>query len=395
MPRKSNTRAAQGAGTIRQRKDGRWEARYTVGRDPGTGKQVQRSVYGATQQEVRKKLAQLTAALDAGTYKEPCKMTVGQWLDIWSADYLGGVKPFTVRSYSDQIRNHIKPALGSVKLEALNAHTIQAFYNSLGAEREGKPGLSPKTVKNVHGVLHKALQQAVALGYLRFNPSDACTLPRVVRKPIKPLDEEQSKAFLKAIQGHRFENLFTVTLFTGMREGEVLGLTWDCIDFHTGIVSVEKQMQLHQDKGSKGYELVSPKNGRSRTIAAAQTVLARLQQQRRWQMQQKLLLGSDWQNPEGLVFTNEFGTHLTKPTVYREYKRIVAAMGCPNARFHDLRHSYAVAAIRAGDDIKTVQGNLGHATAAFTLDVYGHVTDQMKRESADRMERFIRTVSAG
>ena len=156
-----------------------------------------------------------------------------------------------------------------------------------------------------------------------------------------------------------------------------------------------KQMQLHQDKGSKGYELVSPKNGRSRTIAAAQTVLTRLQQQRRWQMQQQLLLGSDWQNSEGLVFTNEFGTHLTKPTVYREYKRIVAAIGCPNARFHDLRHSYAVAAIRAGDDIKTVQGNLGHATAAFTLDVYGHVTDQMKRESADRMERFIQSISAG
>ena len=106
------------------------------------------------------------------------------------------------------------------------------------------------------------------------------------------------------------------------------------------IISVEKQMQLHQDKGSKGYELVSPKNGRSRTIAAAQTVLTRLQQQHRWQMQQKLLLGSDWQNPEGLVFTNEFGTHLTKPTVYREYKRIVAAIGCPNARFHDLHHPY-------------------------------------------------------
>lgn len=89
MARRSNTRAAQGAGTIRQRKDGRWEARYTVGRDPGTGKQVQRSVYGATQQEVRKKLAQLTAALDVGTYKEPCKMTVGQWLDIWAGGLPG------------------------------------------------------------------------------------------------------------------------------------------------------------------------------------------------------------------------------------------------------------------------------------------------------------------
>ena len=122
MARKSNTRGAQGAGTIRQRKDGRWEARYTVGRDPGTGKQVQRSVYGATQQEVRKKLAQLTSAIDNGTYREPCKMTVGQWLDIWIADYLGGVKPFTVVSYTGHIKNHIKPALGAVRLEALNTH---------------------------------------------------------------------------------------------------------------------------------------------------------------------------------------------------------------------------------------------------------------------------------
>ena len=238
-------------------------------------------------------------------------------------------------------------------MEALNAPMIQAFYNAMGEPSEQNPeGLSAKTVKNVHGVLHKALQQAVLIGYLRYNPADACILPRIERKKIKPFDDAQITAFLSAIQGNRFETLFILTLFTGMREGEVLGLTWDCIDFHTGIISVEKQMQ------------------------------------------QMLLLGSDWQNPEGLVFTNEFGTHLTKPTVYREYKRIVAAIGCPNARFHDLRHSYAVAAIRAGDDIKTVQGNLGHATAAFTLDVYGHVTDQMKRESADRMERFIRTVSA-
>ena len=189
MPRKSNTRAAQGGGTIRQRKDGRWEARYTTGRDPGTGKQVQRSIYGATQQEVRKKLAQLTAAIDAGTYKEPCKMTVGQWLDIWQQDYLGGVKPSTAFLYGEQIRLHIKPALGAIKLESLNTHSIQGFYNKLD--------LSPKSVKNIHGILHRALQQAVAIGYLRFNPSDACTLPRVERAEIKPLDEPQIAAFLR------------------------------------------------------------------------------------------------------------------------------------------------------------------------------------------------------
>lgn len=390
MPRKSNTRAAQGAGTIRQRKDGRWEARYTVGRDPGTGKQVQRSVYGATQQEVRKKLAQLTAALDAGTYKEPCKMTVGQWLDIWSADYLGGVKPFTVVSYTGHIKNHLKPALGSVKLEALNAHTIQEFYNSLGAEREGKPGLSPKTVKNIHGVLHKALQQAVKIGYLRFNPADACELPRAVRKELKPLDEEQSKAFLKAIQGHRYEMLYTVTLFTGMREGEALGLMWECVDFKKGTILINKQMQREKKKNGQ-YLLVPTKNGKSRTITPAPWVMKLLRTQRAKQAEQQLRAGPMWED-SGLVFTNELGHHLAIHTVYKDFKQIAASIGCPDARFHDLRHSYAVAAIRSGDDIKTVQGNLGHATAAFTLDVYGHVTDQMKRESAARMESYIKDV---
>ena len=403
MPRTKTGKGAGGAGSIRKittTKNGKtytyWQGRYTEGFDPGTGKQIQRSITGKTQKEVAQKLRQITASLDDGTYKAPCKLTVGEWLDIWTQDYLGGVKASTAYLYKKNVELYNVPHLGNIKLEALNTHTVQHFYNQLVSPTDPAVNpLSAKTVKNIHGVFHKAMQQAVLIGYLRYNPADACILPRIERKKIKPFDDAQITAFLTAIQGNRFETLFILTLFTGMREGEVLGLTWDCIDFHTGIISVEKQMQLHQDKGSKGYELVSPKNGRSRTITAAQTVLARLQQQRRWQMQQKLLLGSDWQNPEGLVFTNEFGTHLTKPTVYREYKRIVAAIGCPDARFHDLRHSYAVAAIRAGDDIKTVQGNLGHATAAFTLDVYGHVTDQMKRESADRMERFIRTVSAG
>ena len=179
MARKSNTRAAQGSGTIRKKtvtRSGKqytyWEARYTVGHNPGTGKQIQRSITGKTQKEVAQKLKAATAAIDAGTYTAPSKMTVGEWLDIWAKDYLGGVKPFTVASYTGQIRNHIKPALGAVKLEALNTHTIQGFYNRLGQPQKGKPGLSPKTVKNVHGVLHKALQQAVAVGYIRFNPSE-------------------------------------------------------------------------------------------------------------------------------------------------------------------------------------------------------------------------------
>lgn len=391
-------KAASGTGSIRKKtvtRNGKeysfWEARYTAGTDPGTGRQIQRSITGKTQKEVAKRLKEAVAALDAGTYIAPSRLTVGEWLDIWARDYLGGVKPFTVASYNSTIRNHLKPALGAIRLEALNAHTIQAFYNRLSRPREeGGAGLSPKTVKNVHGVLHKALRQGVLIGYLRANPTDACTLPRVVKKQIQPLDEEQSRRFLDAIQGHPLETLFTLTLFTGLREGEVLGLTWDCVDFQKGVIRVEKQLQREKQKGGK-YYFAPLKNDKARTITPAPWVLQLLQAHSIRQKEQQLKAGPLWAH-SGLVFTNERGGHLAIHSVYTAFKRVAASIGCPDARFHDLRHSYAVAAIRSGDDIKTVQGNLGHATAAFTLDVYGHVTDQMKRESARRMDLYIKDV---
>lgn len=396
MPRKT-TRAAQGSGTIRKKtvmRNGQpytyWEARVTVGHDPGTGRQIQRSFSGKTQKEVREKLQAAAVALTDGTYTAPQKITVGEWLDTWTSTYLGGVKPFTVVSYKGQIKNHIKPALGAIKLEALNAHTIQQFYNDLGKPRGEKPGLSTKSIKNVHGILHKALQQAVAIGYLRYNPSDACTLPRIEKKEIKPLDEAQIVDFLNAIKGHRYETLFTVTLFTGMREGEVLGLTWDCVDFDRGTLLINKQLQREKKKNAQ-YILPTTKNGRARQISPAPWVMDLLKRHKIQQTERRLKAGPLWESSD-FVFTDELGRHLVEYLVYRDFKKVAAAIGRPDARFHDLRHSYAVAAIRSGDDIKTVQGNLGHATAAFTLDVYGHVTDQMKRESAQRMEGYIKDV---
>ena len=181
-------KGAKGGGTIRQRPDGRWEARYTLGIDPGTGKQIQKSVYGKTQKEVRQKLTAITAEIDSGVYQEPCKMTVNEWLDIWLKDYQIGVKDSTAYLYERQAKLYLRPALGNIPLETLKAHTIQRLYNSLSQEHDGQLALSAKTIKNIHGVLHKALQQAVAVGYLRFNPADACKLPRVEHKEIKPLE---------------------------------------------------------------------------------------------------------------------------------------------------------------------------------------------------------------
>ena len=391
-------RSARGTGTIRKKTVTRggkkyeyWEARYTAGADPGTGKQIQRSITGKTQKEVAQKLRDATAAIDNGTYTAPNKQTLSQWLDIWQRDYLGGVKPFTALNYAQHVKNHIKPALGAVRLEALDTPAIQHFYNELGKPGKDRPVLSPKTVKCIHGVLHKALQQAVSVGYLRFNPTDACELPRVERKEIKPLDSNDISRFIKAIHGHCFETLFMLTLFTGMRRGEVCGLTWDCVDLERGTILINKQLQNIPGKPGE-YRLVSSKNGKGRTVALAASVVEMLKRHRVQQNKARLRAGALWQ-PGNFVFTDEIGAHLSPNTVYHNYKRIVASIGLPDALFHDVRHSYAVAAIRSGDDIETVQSNLGHATAAFTLDVYGHITEQMKQESAARMDAYIKSVS--
>lgn len=386
-------KTAAGNGTIRKKtimRNGKqytyWEARYTEGIDPGTGKQIQRSITGKTQKEVSQKLKAVTTSIDDGTYTAPNKMTVGQWLDIWTAEYLGAVKPRTVDHYKGVVRSRINPGLGAIKLDALTPHTIQSYYNGLSKE-----GLAPKTVKNTHGILHKALQQAVSNGYLKTNPADSCILPRPVRRELKPLDEDLISAFLKAIQGHKFEDLFTVTLFTGMREGEALGLLWDCVDLTKGTITIDKQLQLI--RGSKGqYQMVPTKNSKSRTISLAPFVIKVLRKIKAKQLENRLRYGECWVN-SGFVFTDDLGKHLSASSVYKAFKRVVEEIGSPETRFHDLRHSYAVAAIKSGDDIKTVQENLGHATAAFTLDVYGHVTEKMKQESAARMEQFIKAVN--
>ena len=163
------------------------------------------------------------------------------------------------------------------------------------------------------------------------------------------------------------------------------------MDFSGGTILIKQQLQREKKAGGQ-YQLVPLKNDKPRTITPAPFVMELLRQHRKIQAAWQLRAGELWENPAGLVFTNEIGGHLSAVTVLKKYKRVVAAIGRPDARFHDLRHSYAVAAIRAGDDIKTVQGNLGHATAAFTLDVYGHVTDQMKQASAARMDSYIKDV---
>ena len=385
------TKGAKGGGTIRQRPDGLWEARYTLGINPGTGKQIQKSVYGKTQKEVRQKLTAITAEIDNGTYQEPCKMTVNDWLDIWLKDYQIGVKDSTAYLYERQAKLYLRPALGNIPLETLKAHMVQRLYNSLSQEHDGQPALSAKTIKNIHGVLHKALQQAVLLNYIRYNPTTECVLPKIVKKEIHPLTDQQTAQLLNLLKGSKYEIPLTVDLFTGLREGELLGLMWDCVDFEKGTILVNKQLRRSQRKGGT-YYFSPPKNNKSRCLTLAPSVIQLFRLQKLEQNSMRMEAGDAWEG-HGLIFTNQTGGYLSYRTVYDRFKRIVRNIGAPATRFHDLRHTFAVASIKSGDDIKTVQENLGHATAAFTLDVYGHVTKQMKQDSAARMEQFIKSVS--
>lgn len=393
----TNKKNASGSGNIRKKtvkRNGKtytyWEARVTVGTNPGTGKQIQKSYTGKTQKEVREKMQATTVAVNEHDYFEPTRMTLGEWLDIWISDFLVSAKPRTIEGYKANCKNHIKPALGAIRLSELTVIDVQRFYNNLRYVDSNKR-LSPKTVKNIHGTLHKALEKAVRLGYIRSNPSDKPELPKIQKAEIKPLDDEQISRFLKAISGHEYEYVYIVTLFTGLRQGEVLGLTWDCIDFDKGTIVIKKQLQ--KVRGTKGeYVLASTKNGKTRSLTVASYVMAVLRAQRIKQIEDKFRIAGSWNNPLNLVFTNPLGQHLCPHTVYLKFKKIVNGIGLPDARFHDLRHSYAVAALRSGDDIKTVQENLGHYSAAFTLDTYAHVTDQMKQESANRMDQYIARV---
>ena len=381
-----------GSGSIRQKtvtKNGKdyvyWEARVTLGYDPATGKQKVKYITGKSQREVAQQLREVTAAVGRGDYVEPSRMPLDQWLDLWYKTYLVSVKQRTREIYEVVIRLHIKPYIGKLRLCDITPAMLQSFINECSTRQR----LSPKSIKNVHCVLHESLHEAVMNGFLRSNPAEHCILPKVERKEIHPLTEDEVPMLLKELCGDRVEALIKVALFTGMREGELMGLRWSNIDFRNGIITISKQLQRARDGGA--YELQTTKNGRSRSIAPAEFVMTLLREQKAKQNAMKERAGCMWEN-SGYVFTNEIGEHLTEHIVYRHFKRAATAIGRPDARFHDLRHTYAVMSLNAGDDPKTLQSNLGHATAAFTLDVYGHTTDRMKHASGERMDNYIHSV---
>ncbi len=382
-------RAANGSGTQpRLRADGRWECKYCAGRDPGTGKLIRKSVYGKTSAEAAKKLREVTAALDAGTYTEPKRMMLGEWLDIWLKEYTGAIKPGTLKNYSDNVRLHIKPALGAVRLCELQPHDCQTFIDRLARRNAKGKSLSPKTIKNIHGILCKALAEAFRIKYIASNPASGTILPQVKREEIHPLEGDQITDFLQRIKDTPSEALLYIAINTGMRLSELLGLRWSRVDLKKGTIKVDAQLLLKRGKDTE-RRLGPTKNDKARTFKAPQSVIDLLKVVQYEQKKNRLRAGALWSNTLDLVFTDESGSCIPHATIEHRYKRIVTDMGLPERRFHDLRHTFATESIRCGVDLKTLSEMLGHYSVAFTMDTYGHVTNAMQDDAARRLELAI------
>ena len=401
------TKRINGEGCIRKKDATHWEARITVSKDPVTKKPKIKAFYGKTRTEVKDKMEAFLAEKEQQeriaqvvvdklvaqkvVTPDANDMLLNEWLDIWQKEYLSDIKRSTRGNYKSAIDNHIRPRLGLYALSQLKAPVIQHFYNQLKDEKK----LSPKYIKNIHGILHSALDKAVEVEYTAKNYSSVCSIPKVLEPEIVPLNKEEQEKLFAALEGEPFRDLIMVDIFTGMRCGELIGLTWDCVDFNRGIIHVKKQLTLprNEGKGKKPY-WSTLKNGKSRIVLPAPFVMDVLRPHKAVQAAEKLAAGPLWDEGDfpGLVFCHPNGYHFIQPTIWKEFQKILKKAGLEHHRVHDLRHTFAVNSLKAGDDIKTLQENMGHYSAAFTLDKYGHVVDEMRKASSNRMQKLIESM---
>lgn len=379
---KSGTRSANGMGSIRKRKDGTYEARYT-GSD---GKQ--HSVYAKTPKAIGEALRAATHSVDAGTWLEPSTLTVAQWLEIWLTDYCADTTERTVAKNRGMFARHFNPVLGAVKLLDLGDIHIQRILASLK-----RKGLAESTIKNYMAVFASALSQARRSKLIRDNPAAEIHLAGTPKKDFHIVDRQQLPAFFEAAKATRCPNELQFMILTGLRLGEVRGLRWVDVDLDAGTVNVRQQLR---PKNKKMQRFTLPKYKKVRLLHIPPQVAEILKAQRKRQAEQRLAAGKAWVEDEistGLVFRQKRGQAQGDATISRAVAAAGAVIGIPELHPHDLRHSYAVAALRAGADVKTVQYNLGHKTTQMTLDVYAAYTQDAGIAGAEKLSTYLNSLN--
>ena len=382
-------RRANGEGNIRKRSDGRWEGRYTAGRDPDTGKVIYKNVLAKTQKECKEKLRQAieeNAKVDAIRAE---RYTVGQWMDVWFENCAKiKVRPSSHKTYRGYIDNHIKPSIGKIPLNKLSSLDLQKLYKKLlsggrveRVESKKQPkGLSAKTVRNINQVISSAMDFAIDQKLITANPTDGCALPKLEHREMNTLPSEQLASFLHEAKESGVFEMYYIELATGLRRGELLALRWDDLDFATGKLRIDKQVC---PVGGKLIVSEPKTKAANRTIILPHVMLEVLAEYKKGIFSD--LMFPSRIKPDQLI---DLGY------VRKRLQVILDWAGCKRVRFHDLRHTFATMSLENGMDIKTLSAIVGHVSSATTLNTYTHITDEMRRKAAMSIDQGIAGVEA-
>lgn len=381
-------RRSRGEGLIRQRADGRWEARISLGFGPD-GRRARKSLFGRTQREVREKLTKALRDRDQGLpVARDERLTTGAYLARWLDDAAAPtVRPRTLVSYRQIVADYLVPAIGRIPLAKLTPADVQGVLNRIATRR------SAQTTRNVHAVLRRALSQALAWGMVPRNVAGLANPPRVHRSEVRALSPSDAGAILAAVKGDRLEPVVIFALATGVRQGEALALRWGDADLLTGTVRIRHTLQRLT---GRSVVLAEPKTDRSRrTLTLPASVVSMLSDHRVRQAELWRTAGLRWKgalrpdDPTGYVFTTSIGTPLNGPDTTRAFQRLLAAAGLPRMRFHDLRHGAASLLLAQGVSPRVIQDMLGHSTITTTMGIYAHVIPELQRDAAARMDAIL------
>jgi len=383
-------------GSIRKRDDGKWEARYTAGTN-ADGKQIQRSIYCKTRTEVAKKLNEILTSLNCGDYIPPNKFTLAEWLKTWLKDFASvALRPSTYISYEGYIFNHINPIMGGVLLKELSTERLQVFYNEKFKDGrvDGKGGLSPKTLRNMHNMIHKALDQACKNNLISKNVSENTVLPKREKKEMRVLSRTEQQALMQHIGIERLGFAILLDLSTGMRIGELCGLQWQDIDFDQKVLFVKRTLQrvktsiVEIENGATSKTIIMEGKVKTdnsyREVPIQAKIFEKLMVYKKRQLQEKDLASSAYSD-NNYVFSSPVGGVIEPSTMRDMFNRLIKLAGISHTNFHALRHSFATRAIESGVPIKAVSDILGHATVQLTMDLYCHSSIDLKREAVDKM----------
>ncbi|MDP9438491.1 MAG: site-specific integrase [Actinomycetota bacterium] len=346
--------------------------------------QKRKVLYGKTRAEVAEKLTRAMADRDGGLASDTGNLALGGYLERWlEVSVKGNVRPRTLDNYRMHVRRHIAPALGHIKLKTLSPAHVQCFYRA-----KLDAGLASSTVRYMHAVLHRALKQALRWGLVPRNVVEAVDPPKVEQEEAKALSPAEVKTLLLEARGDRLEALYVLAVHTGLRQGELLGLRWDDVDFKTGKLRVSRQLQNMRDGSGLVFAPLKTGKGR-RTIRLTNAASVALKRHRRRQAEEKLGAGTFY-GDRGLIFATGKGTPLNASNVHsRSFKPLLKRAGLPDRRFHDLRHTCATLMLSQGVNPKIAQEVLGHANVAQTMDTYSHVLPDMQEPAVAAMERAL------